>query len=215
VPVTGYTITRNGTVLATTSATTFSDTTVAPSTNYSYTVTATNGSGQTSSPSTALAVTTPAGTPQCSVSTLVSAVSTANSTPGGGTVTLASGCVYTLTSANIAVDGGNGLPMITGRVTVQGNGATIARSTASGTAHFRIFDVAAGGSLLLNAASLSNGIADHGQQGGGAINNAGALSVTASTFANKGLPPQKWGQTPTPTASLRARPVVRWRTAAR
>lgn len=184
VPVTGYTITRNGTVLATTSATTFSDTTVAPSTNYSYTVTATNGSGQTSPPSTALAVTTPTGTPQCSVSTLVSAVSTANSTPGGGTVTLASGCVYTLTSANITVDGGNGLPMITGRVTVQGNGATIARSTASGTAHFRIFDVAAGGSLLLNAASLSNGIADHGQQGGGAINNAGALSVTASTFAN-------------------------------
>ena len=31
---------------------------------------------------------------------------------------------------------------------------------------------------------MSNGIADNGQQGGGAINNAGALSVTAGTFAN-------------------------------
>ena len=60
-----------------------------------------------------------AATVPCSVSSLVSAISAANGGQGGGTVTLTSGCTYTLTAANTSTDGGTGLPVITGKVTVR------------------------------------------------------------------------------------------------
>ncbi len=64
VPVTGYTVYRNGVQIGTTATTGYNDTTVAPSTAYSYTVTATNGAAQTSPPSSPpLPVTTPATPP--------------------------------------------------------------------------------------------------------------------------------------------------------
>ena len=104
------------------------------------------------------------------------------------TLVLAPGCVYTLESANNTTEGGTGLPVITGNVTIQGAGATIARSTATGVPAFRIFDVADGGSLTLNSLTLSNGLANNGQQGGGAIFNHGTLTVTAGTFTNNSSP---------------------------
>jgi hypothetical protein len=127
-------------------------------------------------------------TVSCSTPNLISAITTANGTPGGGTLVLATGCVYTLESANNTTEGGTGLPVITGNVAVQGAGATIARSTATGVPAFRIFDVADGGSLTLNALTLSNGLANNGQQGGGAIFNHGTLTVTAGTFTNNSSP---------------------------
>ncbi len=129
-----------------------------------------------------------AATVSCSASSLVSAISLANITPGGGTVTLTSGCVYTLTSANNATDGGTGLPVISGKVTVQGNGASIARSTATGVPAFRLFDVASNGNLTLNALTVSNGLANSGVQGGGGVFSHGTLSVTASTFTGNSSP---------------------------
>ena len=129
-----------------------------------------------------------AATVSCSTPNLISAITTANGTPGGGTLVLATGCVYTLESANNTTEGGTGLPVITGNVAVQGAGATIARSTATGVPAFRIFDVADGGSLTLNALTLSNGLANNGQQGGGAIFNHGTLTVTAGTFTNNSSP---------------------------
>jgi len=131
----------------------------------------------------ALAATIP-----CTVPGLVLAITTANGTPGGGTVTLASGCTYTLTAANNSTDGGTGLPVITGKVTVQGSGATITRSTAPGTAAFRVFDVATAGSLTLSSLTLSNGLASNGVQGGGAIYSHGTLSVSGSTFSGNSSP---------------------------
>ena len=80
----------------------------------------------------------------CSVSSLVSAITTANNTPGGGTLTLTSGCTYILTAKNNSTDGGTGLPVIKGQVTIQGSGATITRS---GSVAFRLLDVTSGGSL--------------------------------------------------------------------
>lgn len=186
VPVTGYTVYRGGTAVGTSSTTSYTDATVAAGTTYSYTVSAANGAGQTSAQSSPLAVTTPQ--PACSVASLIAAVNSANATPGGATVTLSSGCKYTLTAADNATDGGNGLPVITGKVTVAGNGATITRSSASGTPHFRLFDVATGGSLTLTDVIVSNGIADNGQQGGGAIYNGGTLVVTACTFLSNSNP---------------------------
>ncbi len=127
-----------------------------------------------------------ASTVPCSVTSLVSAISAANGT--NGTVTLTSGCVYTLTAANNSTDGGTGLPVITGRVTVQGSGATITRSSAGGTAAFRIFDVASAGNLTLSSVTLSNGLANNGAQGGGAIYSHGTLSVSGSTFTGNSSP---------------------------
>jgi hypothetical protein len=119
----------------------------------------------------------------CSATTLVRDVGMVSST--GGTVTLASGCVYKLTAQNNSTDGGTGLPVIKGNVTVQGNGATITRSA---TASFRLFDVAAGGSLTLNGLTLSNGMADDGVNGGGAIYSHGTLNVTGVTFSGNQSP---------------------------
>ena len=124
----------------------------------------------------------------CNTPSLISAISIANGTPGGGTLVLTTGCVYTLTSANNATDGGTGLPVITGKITIQGAGATITRSTASGTPAFRVFDVATNGNLNLNSLTLSNGLANNGQQGGGAIFSHGTLAVTAGTFTNNSSP---------------------------
>jgi hypothetical protein len=114
----------------------------------------------------------------CSVPRLVSAISAANR--AGGTVTLATRCTYRLTARNNATDGGTGLPVITKNVTVRGSGTTITRS---GTAAFRLFDVAAGGSLSLSGLTLSNGLANDGVNGGGAVDNHGKLTVSGVTFA--------------------------------
>ncbi len=108
----------------------------------------------------------------CSSASLIAAITTANKA-SGGTVTLGSACTIALTAANNTTDGGTGLPVITGKVTIAGNGATIERSTATGTPAFRIFDVASGGKLTLNSVVLSNGLADDGHNGGGAVNSHG------------------------------------------
>ena len=135
-----------------------------------------------------VALSTPAlAATSCTTAALISAITTANST--NGTVTLTSGCTYTLTAINNTTDGGGvGLPVIKGKVTIQGSGATIARSTAAGTPTFRIFDVASAGSLTLNAVTISNGLANNGQQGGGGIMSHGTLTVTGSTFTGNSAP---------------------------
>ncbi len=124
----------------------------------------------------------------CTVSGLVAAIKTANAATGGATVTLPSGCTYTLTAANNTTDGGTGLPVITGKVKIVGSNDTIKRSSAAGTAAFRIFDVASAGSLTISALKLSNGLADNGAQGGGAIFSHGTLSVSGSTFTGNSSP---------------------------
>ena len=123
----------------------------------------------------------------CTASDLISAITAANTS--NGTVTLTAGCTYTLTAIDNTTDnGGVGLPVITGNVTIQGAGATIARSTASGTPVFRIFDVASSGSLTLDSVTISNGLADNSQQGGGGIFSHGTLTVTGSTFSGNSAP---------------------------
>jgi fibronectin type 3 domain-containing protein len=125
----------------------------------------------------------------CTTPELIAAISTANSQTGGGTVTLAAGCVYTLTAANNSTDGGTGLPVITGTVSIAGAGATITRSTATGTPTFRIFDIASSGSLTLDSLTLSNGhLASNGSTGGAGIYNHGTLAVSASTFSGNSSP---------------------------
>jgi hypothetical protein len=87
---------------------------------------------------------------------LVATINTANSTPGPNTINLTPGCVYTLTSPYQA-DSPNGLPPITTTLTINGYGATIARSQAVGTPGFRIVAVLTGGNLALNTVTVRGG----------------------------------------------------------
>jgi hypothetical protein len=121
----------------------------------------------------------------CSASSLISAISTANTTPADSSLSLASGCVYSFTTADNATDGGNALPVITGSVSIAGNGAAITRS---GSTAFRLFDVASTGSLSLSGMTISNGLADDGTNGGGAIFSRGPLTVTSTTFSGNSSP---------------------------
>ena len=117
------------------------------------------------------------------VSELIAAINAANQAGGVNTITLAPGKTFTLTAVNNTTDGPNGLPVIAANnnLTIRGNGATIARSTAPGTPAFRLFDVASGAALTLQNLTLANGlvIGDTGMDAsGGAILNAAGASLT-------------------------------------
>ena len=74
---------------------------------------------------------------------------------------------------------------------VNGNGATIARRAATSSTPvpaFRLFTVATGGSLTLNGLTLSNGFADDGTNGGGAIFSLGTVRVSGVTFSGNQSP---------------------------
>ena len=90
---------------------------------------------------------------------LIAAINTANAAGGSNTVTLGANIALYETTANNTNDGANGLPYIKSgdNLTIVGNGHVIQRSTSSGDAAFRLFDVASGASLNLNNMSLENG----------------------------------------------------------
>ncbi|MGW7575737.1 hypothetical protein [Streptomyces sp. NPDC054765] len=105
----------------------------------------------------------------CSPAALASAITTANT--AGGTLILAPGCVYALTSP---------LPSIQNTITIVGNGATLTRAVSAPA--FRILKVDAAGNLSLDRATISKGDAT-GDFGGG-IRNDGTLSVVQSVIRN-------------------------------
>jgi hypothetical protein len=128
-------------------------------------------------------------------------------TGGGGTITLTSGCNYsfTLPYANTGSQdladwyGPAALPAIAAPITVVGNGATISRSTVSGTPAFRLFFVGAApsapgtpswttpgaGGLVLENVTLSGGLAlggsGDGGGGGGGLGAGGAIYNQGAT----------------------------------
>lgn len=72
---------------------------------------------------------------------LVNAITQANGRPGPDTIDLTAGCAYVLTAA-VSTD--NGLPVVTGQLTVRGHGATVKREAA---AAFRILEAAEGSQM--------------------------------------------------------------------
>jgi hypothetical protein len=147
----------------------------------------------------AVTITVPCSGSGGGASGLVAAIDTANSTAGPNTINLTPGCVYTLTTTH---EGNgisqNGLAPITGTLTINGYGATVARS-AVGTPFFRIFSVLAGGNLTLNIVTLKGGLVgfigteqtpcqdvvsgiDLGADGGGVcVDRGGNLTLNHST----------------------------------
>ncbi len=100
----------------------------------------------------------------CSTPALVSAISGAAS---GATLSLARGCTYVLTAA---------LPTVSQDLTINGNGDTLERSTATGTASFTILIITAG-TVTLNRLSFTNG------NGAITVHNLAQLIVTGGTFS--------------------------------
>jgi predicted outer membrane repeat protein len=108
----------------------------------------------------------------CNATALHTAISDAVS---GATLYLTPGCTYVLTA---------GLPAITDTLTIDGRGATVERSYASGTKDFSIFTVdAMGGDLNLNNVNVRHGGGDTDYYGG-AINSSGAVAIDGGTFRN-------------------------------
>jgi hypothetical protein len=125
---------------------------------------------------------------------------------GGGTITLTAGCNYSFAApyANTGTQhladwyGPAALPAIAAPIVIQGNGATISRSSASGTPPFRLFFVGAdpsnavtpmwttpgAGSLVLENVTLSGGLAQGGASntGGGGLGAGGAIYNQGTTL---------------------------------
>ncbi len=139
--------------------------------------------------------------------------------PTGGTpytIVLDGTATYTLTAVHNNFYGPNGLPPISSTITIQGNGATIERSTAGGTPNFRFFYVSGDGAdtynptgdLTLQNVTLKNGKEVGGAGGtstanaggggggaglGGAIFNRGGLHVINSTLTGNSAQGGKGG----------------------
>ncbi len=114
----------------------------------------------------------------CTTTALVNAITTANGAGSPQTLNLAPSCTYNLTAAAATgTRGADGLPIITGNITLVGNHTTIRRASDD---LFRLLEVA--GTLSVRGITLSGG--DAGQNTGGAILNArGTVSVISSSVS--------------------------------
>lgn len=128
---------------------------------------------------------------RCSVPDLVAAINAANTSPGPDTLQLARTCTYKLTAPD-PVNPGNGLPVITSEITIDGRGATIRRDERGHKVpKFRILLVGPTGNLTLTRTTISGGFATDcpafpdppGQACGGGISNTGKMSVTRSKIS--------------------------------
>ncbi|SCK15900.1 hypothetical protein [Streptomyces sp. WMMB 322] len=115
------------------------------------------------------------------IAALKTAIRDANT--GGGSIVLARNCTYSLTAPDNTDDG---LPEITGKVRITGNGSIIQRAP-SATGAFRLFHVTPNSSLTLNSVTVRGGEASgegFGQAGGGLFNDRGALALNGVTVRN-------------------------------
>jgi hypothetical protein len=115
------------------------------------------------------------------VACLIDAINQANANGESTTITLAAG-TYTLTAVHNTTDGFNGLPSVTGVVTIQGAGAdTTILERDTSAPPFRLVHVAATGTLTLEGLTLRQGVA---QIFGGGIFNAGTLTLADCILTN-------------------------------
>jgi hypothetical protein len=113
------------------------------------------------------------------VACLIEAIHVANANGEANTITLEAG-TYTLTAVDNDTDGPNGLPSVTGRLTLTGAGAdTTVLERAAGALPFRLLHVDATGTLTLDGLTLQGGDLAGLADGGGVLNR-GTLTVTDS-----------------------------------
>jgi len=117
---------------------------------------------------------------------LIAAINSANVNGENNTIRLDAGS-YTVMAVDNTTGGPNGLPSITGTITIRAVGADqtqIAR--ASNAPQFRFFYVAGTGNLTLDRLTLTNGVnvtSSGGDSGAGVFNNGGVVNIVRSTFA--------------------------------
>ncbi|MFL7812516.1 MAG: choice-of-anchor Q domain-containing protein [Anaerolineales bacterium] len=128
--------------------------------------------------------------PPCSQELLVKAINDANANgPGTDVIDLDGSCVFQLGDVDNTVDGNNGLPAVTSSIVINGNGATVRRSSGAQKAAIRLFYVGQGGDLTINDLILYDGMGMEPpdttilvRNSGGAIYNNGTLTVNSSVF---------------------------------
>lgn len=104
---------------------------------------------------------------------------------GADVINLGKNKTYTLSSVNNDTDGPNSLPSVTSVITISGNGSTIQRDLASNY-QFRIFHVAASGTLTLNSTRVKNGAIRWLGNGGGIFNQGTVTLSNSAISANSG-----------------------------
>jgi hypothetical protein len=107
----------------------------------------------------------------CSSSALVTAIQNANRA-GTATLLLARGCNYVLTKAAVEDDG---LPPVTGKITVIGGPGTQISRSFDTPAAFRILDVAPGGALTLEDLTVADGELVGADEQGAGVRDLGTL----------------------------------------
>jgi hypothetical protein len=110
----------------------------------------------------------------CSATALAAAITTANGL-GSAILSLPSTCTYSVMTPATPADG---LPIITGAVTLAGGPHTVI--TRGGVSAFRLLEVAASGRLIMSSVSVTRG-STAGL--GGGILNAGTLIIDQGTFS--------------------------------
>ena len=122
------------------------------------------------------------------VQALIAAIERANDedcNPGQDVLNLAADGTYTLTSTYDGLDGPNGLPSVASDIVINGNNATIERSTDEATPNFRVLRVAKTGTLTLSAVTLQNGDANTpDNNNGGGLRNSGIATLNNVTVQN-------------------------------
>lgn len=124
----------------------------------------------------------------CSAGDLIQAINTANANSNTTVLNLLANCAYTFTNADNS-DGGHGfnaLPIITTPIRMNGNNATLRRTSAA-ISPFRFFLVTDTGGLRLDDMTLIGGnsieTADEIDPGGGAIyNDGGEVTLNKVSF---------------------------------
>jgi hypothetical protein len=115
------------------------------------------------------------------VACLITAITTANANGEANSITLEAG-TYTLTAVDNTTDGPNGLPSVTGIVTIKGAGAdatSLERDTSAPA--FRFGHVAATGNLTLAGLTMRRGQVS--VNGGHLLNQGGTVTLTNTTLS--------------------------------
>ena len=192
VGVAGYRVFRNGAQIGTPATTSFSDTTAAPGTTYSYTVAAVDAAGNASAQSAAAPATTPTGQPTSGVVTFRGSSFAANPTASSLTIPAPAGAQPG--DVEIMAIAARGAPTLTAPagwslVRQDANGTTMRQTIyshvvgtsepASYTWTWGAAQAAAGGILAYGGVSTVTPVNASGAQA-----NTSATSVTAPSIAN-------------------------------
>ena len=100
--------------------------------------------------------------------------------PGSGADTLVLTGDVPLSVVDNTLDGANGLPSVTSKISIEGNGYSVYRDTGASPPQFRIFHISPSGDLTLENLVVAFGVSD---SGGGGIFNLGQLALRNSTVA--------------------------------